>query len=92
MLKKHKGAELVTVPRVGHAPSLDEPEALEAIKRVFGWGAVTRTVSDNIAAINVRGSVAHPLQPYTMISAITLRASSMAARSQLQFASRPCRL
>jgi pimeloyl-ACP methyl ester carboxylesterase len=32
MLKKHKGAELVTVPRVGHAPSLDEPEALEAIK------------------------------------------------------------
>ena len=32
MLKKHGGATLVTVPRVGHAPSLDEPEALEAIK------------------------------------------------------------
>lgn len=32
MLKKHGGATLVTIPRVGHAPSLDEPEALEAIK------------------------------------------------------------
>jgi pimeloyl-ACP methyl ester carboxylesterase len=32
MLKKHKGAQLVTIARVGHAPSLDEPEALEAIK------------------------------------------------------------
>ncbi|MEQ1539982.1 MAG: alpha/beta hydrolase [Sphingorhabdus sp.] len=32
MLKKHGGATLVTVPRTGHAPSLDEPEALEAIK------------------------------------------------------------
>lgn len=32
MLKKHGAATLVTIPRVGHAPSLDEPEALEAIK------------------------------------------------------------
>ena len=32
MLKKHGGATLVTIPRVGHAPSLDEPEALGAIK------------------------------------------------------------
>lgn len=32
MLKKHGGATLATIPRVGHAPSLDEPEALEAIK------------------------------------------------------------
>jgi pimeloyl-ACP methyl ester carboxylesterase len=32
MLKKHGDATLVTIPRVGHAPSLDEPEALEAIK------------------------------------------------------------
>jgi pimeloyl-ACP methyl ester carboxylesterase len=32
MLKKHKTAKLVTIPRVGHAPSLDEPEALDAIK------------------------------------------------------------
>jgi pimeloyl-ACP methyl ester carboxylesterase len=32
MLKKHGGATLVTVPRVGHAPSLDEPVALDAIK------------------------------------------------------------
>ncbi len=32
MLKKHGNATLVTIPRTGHAPSLDEPEALEAIK------------------------------------------------------------
>ena len=32
MVKKHGGATLVTIPRVGHAPSLDEPEALDAIK------------------------------------------------------------
>jgi pimeloyl-ACP methyl ester carboxylesterase len=32
MVKKHGGATLVTIPRVGHAPSLDEVEALEAIK------------------------------------------------------------
>ena len=32
MLKKHKTAQLLTVPRVGHAPSLDEPESLAAIK------------------------------------------------------------
>ena len=32
MEKKHGGATLVTIPRVGHAPSLDEPESLEAIK------------------------------------------------------------
>ncbi|MEO7787278.1 MAG: alpha/beta hydrolase [Sphingomicrobium sp.] len=28
-------AELVTVPRVGHAPSLDEPESLDAIERLL---------------------------------------------------------
>ena len=32
MVKKHGGARLVTIPRVGHAPSLDEAEAQEAIK------------------------------------------------------------
>jgi pimeloyl-ACP methyl ester carboxylesterase len=32
MLKKHKTAQLVTIAGVGHAPSLDEPESLEAIK------------------------------------------------------------
>ncbi len=31
MLKRHKGAKLVTVPSVGHAPMLDEPEAVNAI-------------------------------------------------------------
>lgn len=31
MVKKHKSAKLVTVPGVGHAPSLDEAEAQEAI-------------------------------------------------------------
>ena len=32
MVKKHGGATLVTIPRVGHAPSLDEVAAQEAIK------------------------------------------------------------
>jgi pimeloyl-ACP methyl ester carboxylesterase len=32
MLKKHTGAKLVTVPNVGHAPSLDEATASTAIK------------------------------------------------------------
>ena len=29
------GAELVTVPGVGHAPALDEPEAVAAIERLL---------------------------------------------------------
>jgi pimeloyl-ACP methyl ester carboxylesterase len=33
MVKKHASAELVTVPRTGHAPSLDEPEAQDAIRQ-----------------------------------------------------------
>ena len=31
MLRRHPDAELATVPRVGHAPILDEPEAVPAI-------------------------------------------------------------
>ena len=31
MLRRHPDAELATVPRVGHAPILDEPEAVSAI-------------------------------------------------------------
>jgi pimeloyl-ACP methyl ester carboxylesterase len=31
MVKRHEDAKLVTVPGVGHAPSLDEPEAQEVI-------------------------------------------------------------
>jgi pimeloyl-ACP methyl ester carboxylesterase len=31
MVKRHPDAVLVNVPRVGHAPLLDEPEATEAI-------------------------------------------------------------
>jgi len=33
MVKRHPHAELVTVPRVGHAPILDEPEAVQAIAK-----------------------------------------------------------
>jgi pimeloyl-ACP methyl ester carboxylesterase len=33
MVKRHGSANLVTVPRVGHAPSLDEMEAVAAIGR-----------------------------------------------------------
>ncbi|MEZ5985329.1 MAG: alpha/beta hydrolase [Hyphomonas sp.] len=32
MIKRHPDAQLVTVPRVGHAPILDEPEAVQAIR------------------------------------------------------------
>ncbi len=32
MVKKHGDATLVTIPRIGHAPTLDEVEAQEAIK------------------------------------------------------------
>jgi pimeloyl-ACP methyl ester carboxylesterase len=32
MVKKHRSVALVTIPRVGHAPSLDETESLDAIK------------------------------------------------------------
>ena len=35
MVDKLSDVELVTVPRVGHAPSLDEPESLEAIDRLL---------------------------------------------------------
>ena len=35
MLDEAPGAELVTVPRVGHAPTLDEPEAVAAIERLL---------------------------------------------------------
>jgi pimeloyl-ACP methyl ester carboxylesterase len=35
MLREAPGAELVTVPRVGHAPTLDEPEAVAAIERLL---------------------------------------------------------
>lgn len=35
MAKEIPGAETVTIPRVGHAPSLDEPEARAAIARLL---------------------------------------------------------
>lgn len=36
MVEKLDDCELVTVPRVGHAPSLDEPESLAALSRLLG--------------------------------------------------------
>lgn len=36
MVARHGDAELVTVPRTGHAPTLDEPEAVAAIDRLLG--------------------------------------------------------
>jgi pimeloyl-ACP methyl ester carboxylesterase len=36
MAKRVKGAELVTVPGIGHAPTLDEPEAVAGIERLLG--------------------------------------------------------
>lgn len=35
MVKRVKGAELVTVPAIGHAPTLDEPEAVAGIARLL---------------------------------------------------------
>ncbi|RYD54561.1 MAG: alpha/beta hydrolase [Sphingomonadales bacterium] len=35
MVKRVKGAELVTVPGIGHAPTLDEPEAIAGIERLL---------------------------------------------------------
>jgi pimeloyl-ACP methyl ester carboxylesterase len=35
MIEAIPGAELATVPRVGHAPTLDEPEAVAAIERLL---------------------------------------------------------
>ena len=35
MLDETAGAELVTIPRVGHAPTLDEPEAVAGIERML---------------------------------------------------------
>lgn len=35
MIEKMPGAELVTVPRIGHAPTLDEPEVLAAVDRLL---------------------------------------------------------
>jgi pimeloyl-ACP methyl ester carboxylesterase len=32
MIKRHPDARLAIVPRVGHAPILDEPEAIDAIR------------------------------------------------------------
>ncbi|OQW46244.1 MAG: alpha/beta hydrolase [Proteobacteria bacterium SG_bin6] len=42
------GAELVTVPRVGHAPTLDEPEAVAAIERLLARVAAGE---DRVAAV-----------------------------------------
>jgi pimeloyl-ACP methyl ester carboxylesterase len=36
MIERLPGAELVTVPGVGHAPTLDEPEAVAGIERLLG--------------------------------------------------------
>lgn len=35
MVKRVKGAELVTLPGIGHAPTLDEPEAVAGIERLL---------------------------------------------------------
>jgi pimeloyl-ACP methyl ester carboxylesterase len=35
MVKRHPGAKLVTLPRVGHAPALDEPVAVKAIEALL---------------------------------------------------------
>jgi pimeloyl-ACP methyl ester carboxylesterase len=35
MLRRNGEAEAVTLPRIGHAPTLDEPEAVAAIERML---------------------------------------------------------
>ncbi|MCA1654293.1 MAG: alpha/beta fold hydrolase [Sphingomicrobium sp.] len=36
MAREIPNAELITIPRVGHAPALDEPESIAAIERLLG--------------------------------------------------------
>jgi hypothetical protein len=36
MIAENPQLDAVTVPRVGHAPTLDEPVAVEAIERFLG--------------------------------------------------------
>jgi len=43
MVARVKGAELVTVPGVGHAPTLDEPEVAAAIERLLAKVAANET-------------------------------------------------
>ena len=45
MAREIPDVELVTVPRVGHAPALDEPESLAAIERLLGRVLVREDVS-----------------------------------------------
>ena len=45
MLAEHPDAELVTVPEIGHAPSLSEPEAEAAIDRLLGRVLAARASS-----------------------------------------------
>ena len=40
MVKRHKRASLATIPGVGHAPLLNEPESLSAIRHFLGETAV----------------------------------------------------
>ena len=35
MRARHPGAEVVELPRIGHAPTLDEPEAVAALDRLL---------------------------------------------------------
>ena len=34
-MAQRPGVELVTIPRIGHAPTLDEPESVAAIERLL---------------------------------------------------------
>lgn len=36
MVKRHKSARLVTIPKIGHTPMLDEPDAVQAINTFLG--------------------------------------------------------
>ena len=39
MVRRHPQAETVTIPQVGHAPTLDEPEAVAAIEQLLSRAA-----------------------------------------------------
>jgi pimeloyl-ACP methyl ester carboxylesterase len=45
MLERLPGAELATVPGIGHAPTLDEPEAVAAIERLLANVAKTKAAA-----------------------------------------------
>ena len=53
MRRRHRGSRLVSIPRRGHAPMLDEPTAIAAIGRFLDHVSSTESAKSNPGASNV---------------------------------------